>query len=434
MRIFTDEELLEEARPLSEKALEALEKGQIERLHYLLNEMDAGHKELCGLGLHWLPRMWSKIRINMGEAVLARMLSEMASYLMEPYVDEFLRGSEKTFICEIVQIWRCQYGGNLVPVAETAEDVVFALSPCGSGGRLVLEGWPQALPEFYAPCSDGTPIYCRGCKALQEAFNQACGAPIWTTQIRSDLPGACEMRFLKGATRGQKLFEPAELYRLVQSNCRQALEKILMGDLNIADLIRDQHREWRPYHDLMVEYAVCTQSLVYREKGAEYLDGFLKETYDSAFKMFYPIYDMLDDVSLLRLFVRVWHYHQATFRVQEEENRFAFILDPCGSGGRMYRAEMHKGQFRYGEGIPCLMKEPANINFNRKDFPIYCTHCASSNRDQFEGNPFIFVIDGHSQKDPGSPCIEYLYKKAAPREVSPGMLAQVGLKAVRPRP
>lgn len=207
-----------------------------------------------------------------------------------------------------------------------------------------------------------------------------------------------------------------------------------MGDLNIADLIRDQHREWRPYHDLMVEYAACTQSLVYREKGAEYLDGFLKETYDSAFKMFYPIYDMLDDISLLRLFVRVWHYHQATFQVEEQENRFAFILDPCGSGGRMYRAEMHKGRFRYGEGIPCLMKEPADINFNRKDFPIYCTHCASSNRDPFEGNPLIFVVDGHSQKDPGSPCIEYLYKKAAPREASPGMLAQVGLTAVQPRP
>jgi len=38
MRTFTDEELLEEARPLSDRALEALEKGQIERLHYLLNE------------------------------------------------------------------------------------------------------------------------------------------------------------------------------------------------------------------------------------------------------------------------------------------------------------------------------------------------------------------------------------------------------------
>jgi len=143
--------------------------------------------------------------------------------------------------------------------------------------------------------------------------------------------------------------------------------------------------------------------------------------------MFYSVYDALDDLGLLRMFVQMWHYHQATFRVEEEEDRFAFILDPCGSGGRMYRSDMHKARFQYGIGMPCLTQEPANISFNRKDFPVYCTHCASSNRDQFEGNPFTFVIDGHAMKDPTSPCIQYLYKKAARREVSPEMLAQVGI-------
>jgi len=433
MRTFTDKELLEEARPLSDRALEALEKGQIERLHYLLNEMCAGHKELCALGLHWLPRMWGKIRSDLGEAALDRMLGEMASYLMEPYQEEFRKGDEKGFVSQVLLIWRSQHGASIIPIAETDDRIVFALSPCGSGGRLVLEGWPQLMPELYGPCSDGTPIFCRGCQALQKAFNEACGAQVWTTQIRRDLTGACEMRFLKQAARGRKLFEPAELYQLVKPNCQQAIEKLLTGDMNIRELIRDQHREWRPYHDLILEYAACTQSAVYREKGADYLDGFLKETYDSAFQMFYPVHDMLDDVSLLRMFARVWHYHQATFRVREEEDRFAFILDPCGSGGRMYRSDMHKGRFRYGEGVPCLMKEPANINFNRKDFPIYCTHCASSNRDQFDGNPFVFVVDGHAQKEPGSPCIQYLYKKAGKREVSAGILAQVGRSAVMPR-
>jgi len=84
--------------------------------------------------------------------------------------------------------------------------------------------------------------------------------------------------------------------------------------------------------------------------------------------------------------------------------------------------------------MPCLMKEPANINFNRADYPVYCTHCASSNRDQYEGQPFVFVIDGHAMKDPKSACIQYLYKKDAKREVSPEMLAHVGKTEVTPRP
>jgi hypothetical protein len=118
--------------------------------------------------------------------------------------------------------------------------------------------------------------------------------------------------------------------------------------------------------------------------------------------------------------------------VREEEDRFVFILDPCGSGGRLYRSDVHKGRFHYGCGIPCLMEEPANINFNRKGFPIYCAHCASSNRSQFEGGPLVFVIDGNAQKDPLSPCVHYLYKKGAKREVPSAILAQVGRSEAAP--
>lgn len=433
MRYFTDEELVKESRPLCELALEALEAGKVQRLPYLLGEMDQGHKGLCGLGLQWLPRMWGRLRSDLGEGLLDEMLDKSAAYLMEPYTEEFLAGEEKEVITQLIQMWMYQYGANIVPLGETGEEIAFSLAPCGSGGRLLLSGWHETLPGVFGPCEDGTPIFCRGCKALQKAFNRACGADVWATEINRDLPGGCTMRFHKQKGKGKRLFEPLALYEGVKTRCRQAMERLSNGDFAIQELIKDQHREWRPYHDLMIEYAVCIQAEVYREKGTDYLDAFLKDTYDTGFAMFYGVYDALDDVSLFRMFVQNWYYHQATFRVGEEEDRFAFILDPCGSGGRMYRGEMHKGRFQYGVGMPCLMKGPANINFNREDFPVYCTHCASSNRDQFEGGPFVFVIDGHAMKDPNTPCIHYLYKKAAKREVPPGMLAQVGKTGLSPR-
>lgn len=434
MRYFTDEELLKESRSLADLALEALEAGRVRQLHHLLNEMDQGHAGLCGLGLQWLPRMWGKIRADFGEDVLDGMLGKSSAYLMEPYVEELLGGDEKGVFSQIIRMWMYQHTANIVPLGETDEEVAFSLTPCGSGGKVLLSGWPRSLPDILGPCSDGTPIFCRGCKALQKAFNEACGAEVWTTEINQDLLGSCTMRFSKQKSKGRKLFEPLELYRIVKSRCRQAIEKILGGDFNIRELIEDQHREWQPYHDLMITYAVCIQAEIYREKGSDYLDAFLKESYDTGFAMFYPVYNALDDMGLFRMFVQLWHYHQATFRVEEEEDRFAFILDPCGSGGRMYRSDMHKGRFEYGKGMPCLMNEPANINFKREDYPVYCTHCASSNRDQFEGKPFTFVIDGHAMKDPNSPCVQYLYKKDAKREVSPEMLAQVGKTEVTPRP
>ena len=81
MRYFTDEELLKESRPLADLALEALDAGQVQRLHYLLNEMEQGHAGLCALGLQWMTRMWGKIRADFGEDVLDGMLGKSGAYL-----------------------------------------------------------------------------------------------------------------------------------------------------------------------------------------------------------------------------------------------------------------------------------------------------------------------------------------------------------------
>ena len=81
IRYFTDEELLKESRPLADLALEALDAGQVQRLHYLLNEMEQGHAGLCALGLQWMTRMWGKIRADFGEDVLDGMLGKSGAYL-----------------------------------------------------------------------------------------------------------------------------------------------------------------------------------------------------------------------------------------------------------------------------------------------------------------------------------------------------------------
>ncbi len=432
MKYFSEEELARELTPLSDLALEALAAGEVDRLLALLTRMSVGHIGLAKLGLQWIARMLGKIRTDMGEEVLDAVLEKSTASLMAPYARDFLAGNEKEVLSELVLMFRVQVGADVVPAGETDDEVAFSLAPCGSGGSLILDKWPETLPEIFPACSDGTPIYCHMCKALQRALNDACGATVWTSEINDTVPGACELRFSKQATKGQRLFETQELYQVAKPRCARAIEKVLEGDFGVADLIKDQHLEWRPWHDLFVQMATYILSAVYEKKGSEYLDGFLEETYDPPFGFIYAAYGILDDIDMFRMLVQTWHYHIATFRVVEEDDRFAFILDPCGSGGRLFRSEMNKGAFSYGEGGACLMGEPADINFNREGFPIYCTHCASSNRDQFEGKPFVFVIDGHVHKEPGAPCIQYLYKKAAKREVPPAMLTQVGKSAVEP--
>ena len=131
--------------------------------------------------------------------------------------------------------------------------------------------------------------------------------------------------------------------------------------------------------------------------------------------------------------VRNWYYHQATFHVTEEEERFVFHLNPCGSGGRLFRGEMGNAEaFRYGSGLLCELQEENNITFCRAPFPVYCTHCAVTNRDQLLGKPWAFLVDGHVHTSPGLPCRQYLYKKTAKRTNPAGLCSQVGLTAAKP--
>ena len=162
--------------------------------------------------------------------------------------------------------------------------------------------------------------------------------------------------------------------------------------------------------------------------GMDYLEDCLKEGYDSGFSFLYASMEAFeDDAGRVSALAQNWHYHQGAFRIEEEEDRFAFILDPCGSGGRMFREEMTKDRFHYGTELAPIIKEPHNLTFGRKNFPLYCVHCASGNRDQFSGNPLIFVVDGHAQMERGMPCRQYVWKKDAPNRLDIRLLDQVGM-------
>lgn len=241
------------------------------------------------------------------------------------------------------------------------------------------------------------------------------------------------MTFFKQNTKGERLFKNEEIYALVRTRCFQAIEGLKRGNIDIEGLIKDQHHEWRVLHDHHNLWVTGLLTAMYEEKGTDYITDILHETYVIPNEAMYQGYMAMDDLSYFGLLVQAWHYHQARFRVEEEEDRFIFILDPCGSGGRLFREEIGKGGgYRYGSGLLGLMKEPADINFNREDFPIYCTHCAATNRDQFQGKPRPFIIDGQAQNRPGLPCIQYLYKKDAKRDIDLSILAQVGLNEVGP--
>ena len=122
-----------------------------------------------------------------------------------------------------------------------------------------------------------------------------------------------------------------------------------------------------------------------------------------------------------------------TIDIFEEDDRYSIRMDPCGSGGRLYQGEMvPRGCFRYGAAPFVEVQEPSSVTFQRAPFPTYCIHCAATNRDQLDGKPWPFLVDGEAMHAPGAPCRQYLYKKTAPRKAPARLLAQVGLSTALP--
>lgn len=433
VRTFTDEQLREIALPPEQHALAALARGDLSAVQGWLNEMAAGYAGLDALSLHALARKAGKLRQDMGEAQALQILERVGRQLMATWTAQWQAGDQRGAIADLVAVFRHQVGAGLAPLTEDDESVELCLSPCGSGGRVDRQRLADKHPAAYGGWADGVNSYCQGCKAQQRALNDSLGFPAWTSEKRPD--GACVLRFHKGAQRGQSLFTETERSELTQTRVQRAREQLAQGQSDIAPLLDGQRKEWMPWHDFAVVWLAHLYAAALEIGGQPYLDELLAQTYEPAFVAGFPRYAALDDEALAREIARTWNYHCADFRLHEEDERFVFTLDPCGSGGRLLRGQMWRDMFHYGAPLSPLIAEPQPINFMRRDAPSYCTHCAASNRAQLRGAadpavPLFFVIDGHAQMAPGMPCRTYVYKRGADRTcVDPALFHQVGLRA-----
>lgn len=418
--------------PPCDRALEALAEGRKDRLEYWIGRMSVGPQFLFTGYLYWVVRLLTHIRGHHGDRETAEALGESFRLLLAPAARLYREGREKEALLFFLSLWRIRMGGIKEP-HETDRDFRMLLAPCGLGGRVLLEGWYERNPASFGRSGDGTPLFCEACRLLRETFNDLAGSEILEIQPDSSRMAVCRFRFQKRALAGQRLFQTKDdIEAATLPSCARAMAQLREGRLQgMEELLRDHHRHWRPLHDFLNLWVTLLESAMLRRHGVEYVDELVSGTYIPMWQSAYGLYGTLDDRTTLRLLTFTWHYHQARFRVEEEEDRFKFVLDPCGSGGRLYRGDMGEGMPVYGNGLE-LVSSPHVCTFLRKDFPVYCTHCALSNLDQFQGKPKIFVVDGHAMSEPRAPCVQYLYKKHAAEKIPAALLEQVACAQLIP--
>ncbi len=410
-RIFTEEERTRLNTHPAQRALEALDRGDVRSAQLLAVQLSTAHYQLYFGYLHWIARMLGMIYRERGVEALHQALRCSVSVWLQPALDRFRTLGWTHGVRGLILPWRSDLGR--LEIRESTERVVILRRPCGSGGRLLLEGWYTRVPGAYPlvkethPITRGQtdfPLFCTACEVVRELSQEVLGAPLFRVEgCKSRPAGACSLVFSKdpGNTTGlcsggdsviketDPVFPEDEIAAWEDPLMERAQTYLRAGRINEAKRLFELFpAEWKPLHDTLVHWSASLLSFVYRTEGAGGVQGCIETCYDPVFRNVLELMKIRDDRANIEFMADVLHSHyMAGFEVEEEEDRFTFHLKTCGSGGML----VHSGLYGHAGGPARVAGEHA-CSFSMKDLPVYCTHCAMTNRYQIRNQgPFGFV-------------------------------------------
>jgi hypothetical protein len=210
-------------------------------------------------------------------------------------------------------------------------------------------------------------------------------------------------------------FEGKELEEMSRPTMDRAIEAIDAGEIDRARaLCAEMKDEWRMLHDLMAESVLGLVTYVQEQEGDEGVAAAWVAQMERGWKRHVEAIDSLDRRQVVELLAATWRAHSVggtgpepgAFTITEDEEKFTFVMNPCGSGQRLVRRGLYE-KAGYGRTL-----EAHDWSYGREGFPLYCTHCAFMNESlpiQWSGYP---IYPSDPPKDYATdPCTWYWYKE-----------------------
>jgi hypothetical protein len=184
-RLFTEAELTEMGKRTVDRVCEAVDEGDSEKAKQLAKRM---YNEF--LGMHDLYRdgttgLLSWIGRRYGDEVLEEAMTEWVKAWWLRALERYPKGPNA--LRQRIKMFAAGLRGHLQPlrITEDEEKVVIQMMPCGSGGRLVLEGKYEGPDAFLTiekaqrltynrPCF---PVYCAHEPPMEIVDIEKNGAP-----------------------------------------------------------------------------------------------------------------------------------------------------------------------------------------------------------------------------------------------------------------
>ncbi len=216
----------------------------------------------------------------------------------------------------------------------------------------------------------------------------------------------------------ERWFSDEELGEMSRPTMDRAIEAIERGDLEEAKgLCEAMKYESQFMHDMLVDGIAGLISFVKDELGDEGVERSWEYSLERGWKPTVEAIDRADRRFIAQALAATWRAHSTSgvgplpgaFTVSEDEEKLTFTMNPCGSGQRLVRLGRYEGETSYG-----TTGEAHSWSYGRKDFPLYCTHCAFMNETLpirwigYPVYPSVPPTDFH--KDP---CVWHWYKDPA---------------------
>jgi hypothetical protein len=216
----------------------------------------------------------------------------------------------------------------------------------------------------------------------------------------------------------QRWFEVGELQEMSRPTMDRAIEAIEAGRYDLAlELCREMRHEWRFLHDLMAESMLGLVSFIQEQFGEHEVGEAWKHGMERGWRRDTERIIARDRRDMVKALAATWRAHSTSgvgpepgaFTIEEDDEKFTFRMNPCGSGQRLWRRGMYSGENAYG-----VTRQAHDWSYGRENFPLYCTHCAFMNEllpIKWYGLP-LYPSDPPDDFD-HDPCTWYWYKDVA---------------------
>jgi hypothetical protein len=215
----------------------------------------------------------------------------------------------------------------------------------------------------------------------------------------------------------QRWFEEQELRDLSRPTMDRAIEALDAGDVAEGRrLCEEMKHEWRYLHDLMAAGILSLVTFVQERLGDDGVEEAWRYGNERGWRRDVEKIEALDRKEIVYALAATWRAHSCSgtganpgaFEIEEDDEKFTFRMNPCGSGQRLWRNGAYRGPDAMG-----VTKEAHDWSYGRKGFPLYCTHCSFMNEVQpieWIGQP-MYPSDPPDDYD-RDPCVWYWYKDA----------------------